>query len=147
MLIQKESVMERFFKDAGAIACKREGPLGLYMDELTQHFADAGYSRSYGRRQLQMAGEFSRWLQRHDVAIADLKPDQVEKFLRYRALSRKPREGDVAACKVVYDLLRQKGVLTPCTMPRKTPVQAIANEFRLYLRPVLSKLDDRQKSA
>jgi integrase/recombinase XerD len=126
--------MERFFKNPETIICKREGPLGLYMDELAQHFADAGYSRSYGRRQLQLAGEFSRWLQRHNVSMVDLKPDQVEKFLRYRALSRKPREGDVAACKAVYDLLRQKGILAPRKMPEKAPAQVMADEFSLYLR-------------
>ena len=126
--------MERFFKDPETIVCKRKGPLGLYMDELAQHFADAGYSCSYGRRQLQLADEFSRWLQRHNVAITNLKPDQVEKFLRYRARSRKPRKGDVAACKAVYDLLHQKGVLAPRTMPKKTPVQTMADEFSLYLR-------------
>ena len=47
MLGPKESFMERFFKDPQTIACKREGPLGLYMDELAQRFVEKGYSHSY----------------------------------------------------------------------------------------------------
>ena len=89
--------MERFFKDPQTIACKREGPLGLYMDELAQRFVEKGYSHSYTRRQLQLASEFGRWVQRQNVALVELRNDQPQRFLRYRARFRKPREGDFAA--------------------------------------------------
>lgn len=126
--------MERFFKDPHIIARKREGPLGLYIDELAQHFAEKGYSRSYARRQLQLADEFGRWLQRHTVAPADLKAEQPRSFLRYRARFRKPRQGDLAACKSVYDLLRQKGLIAALPIPERLPVGRLSDEFSLYLR-------------
>ena len=35
--------MERFFSWRRTITFNREGPLGLFMDELAQHFVDGGY--------------------------------------------------------------------------------------------------------
>jgi len=126
--------MERFFKDPQTIACKREGPLGLYMDELAQRFVEKGYSHSYTRRQLQLASEFGRWVQRQNVALVELRNDQPQRFLRYRARFRKPREGDLAACKSVYDLLQQKGIIAPPPIPERSPAGRLIDEFSLYLR-------------
>jgi integrase/recombinase XerD len=134
MLDPKESFMERFFKDPHAILCKRKGPLGLYMDELAQHFAEKGYSYGYVRRQLRLASEFGSWVQRQNVALAELGSDHPQKFLRYRARFRKPWKGDLAACKSVYDLLRQKGVIAPPPIPKRSPVGRLTDEFSLYLR-------------
>jgi hypothetical protein len=51
--------MERFFTHAETLSSKREGPLGLYIDEFAEQLSQQGYSRQYARRRLQLVAELS----------------------------------------------------------------------------------------
>lgn len=127
--------MKQLFKSPRAVAFKCEGPLGFCMQEFTQHLVDGGYCRWSCRRQLQLASEFSKWLHQRDVAIRNLTPAHADRFLRHRARSKKPRRGDSAVLRRVYDLLRQKGVIAHLPeAPEPTPVERVVNEFSSYLQ-------------
>jgi hypothetical protein len=127
--------MERFFTHAETLSSKREGPLGLYIDEFAEQVSQQGYSRQYARRRLQLVAELSHWLRRRDLAVADLTLTHLENYLRFRARSRRRRPGDAASLKVFFELLHQKGlVIAPIELVDKTPIDELQDEFRLYLR-------------
>jgi integrase/recombinase XerD len=127
--------MERFFTHAETLSSKREGPLGLYIDEFAEQLSRQGYSRQYARRRLQLVAELSHWLRRRDLAVADLTLTHLENYLRFRARSRRIRPGDAASLKVFFELLHQKGlVIAQIELVDKTPIDELQDEFRLYLR-------------
>lgn len=127
--------MERFFKNPYTLSCRREGPLGHYLDEFAQQLSERGYSRLYGRRQLQLAAELSHWLRKKDLAVTDLKVADLEKYLKYRSRLVRVRRGDAANLKAFYELLRQKGLVVGRVDPvSKTPIEELQDEFSLYLR-------------
>jgi len=126
--------MERFFKNPHTLSCKREGPLGLYIDEFAQQLSEQGYSRLYGRRQLQLAAKLSRWLGRKNLAVADLKVADLESYLKCRSRRVRVRRGDAANLRAFYELLCQKGLVVARVDPiPKTPIEELQGKFGLYL--------------
>jgi len=127
--------MERFFTHPKTLLSKREGPLGLYIDELAEQLSQQGYSRQWARRRLQLVAELSHWLRRQNLAAADLSLTHLENFLRFRARSRRRRPDDAAGLKAFLDSLHQKGlVLDRVELVEKTPIDELQGEFTLYLR-------------
>jgi integrase/recombinase XerD len=127
--------LERFFKNPHTLSCRREDPLGHYLDEFAQRLSEKGYSWLYGRRQLQLAAELSHWLRKKDLAVADLKVADLEKYLKYRSRSVRVRRGDAANLKAFYEVLCQKGLVVERVAPvPKTPIEELQDEYSLYLR-------------
>ena len=132
--VEKENHLERFFKNPHTLSCKREGTLGRYIDEFAQQLSEQGYSRQYGRRQLQLAAKLSRWLGKKNLAVADLKVADLENYLKYRSRLVRIRRGDAANLKAFYELLCQKGLVVGRVDPvPKTPIEELQSEFSLYL--------------
>ena len=127
--------MERFFTHPETLLSKREGPLGLYIDELAEQLSQQGYSRQWARRRLQLVAELSHWLRRQNLAAADLSLTHLENFLRFRARSRRRRPDDAAGLKAFLESLHQKGLgLKRVERVEKTPIDELRGEFTLYLR-------------
>lgn len=127
--------MECFFKNPHIVSFRREGPLGQYLDEFAQQLSEQGYSRLYGRRQLQLAAELSCWLRKKNLAVADLRVADLEDYLKHRARLVRVRRGDAANLKAFYELLRQKGLVRErVELVAKTPIEELRDEFSLYLR-------------
>ena len=126
--------MERFFNDPHTIARKRSGRLGPCLDRLAQHFANFGYRRLYGRRQLQLAAEFGQWLERHRVPLAQVGSEHPTWFLRERYRSKARHRGDGAFFPPLRDILIRDGVIVPTGEAVRNPVKTLIEEFALYLR-------------
>jgi integrase/recombinase XerD len=128
--------MNRFFKDVRTIERMQRGPLGhyitLYGDQLLAH----GYRRKSCRRKLQLAADFTRWLDRKKIVGQQVILRHVGDFLQSRKRSGVGIHlGDRAAVIGFLKLLREQRV-TKETIPQPpvTPSQKLLREYDLYLQ-------------
>lgn len=128
--------MNRFFKDVRTIERMKRGPLGryitLYGDELLAH----GYRRKSCRRKLQLAADFSRWLDRKKIVAKQVIVRHVGDYLQSRKRSGVGIHlGDRAAVIDFLKLLREQRV-TKERIPLRpvTPSQKLLREYDLYLQ-------------
>ena len=128
--------MNRFFKDARTIERMKRGPLGryvtLYADELIAH----GYSRKSGRRKLQLAADFTRWLDQKKVMANRLLAKHVGDYLWSRKRSGVGIHlGDRAAVIGFLNLLREQKVTKgKIPQPPLTPGEKLLREYDFYLQ-------------
>jgi site-specific recombinase XerD len=128
--------MNRFFKDARTIERMKRGSLGrfiiLYADELIAH----GYSRKSGRRKLQLAGDFTRWLDLKNIGPNQVLAKHVEDYLQSRKRAGVGIHlGDRAAVIGFLKLLREQKVTKErIPQPPLTPSQKLLREYDLYLQ-------------
>jgi site-specific recombinase XerD len=128
--------MNRFFNDARTIERMQRGPLGryiaLYGDELVAH----GYSRKSGRRKLQLAADFTRWLDQKGIVPRQVLAQHVSDYLQSRKRSGVGIHlGDRAAVIGFLNLLRQERVTQErIRQPPLTPIQKLLRDYDLYLQ-------------
>lgn len=128
--------MNRFFKDVRTIERMKQGPLGpyliLYGNELLAH----GFARKSGRRKLQLAADFTRWLDRKKIVGHQVLSHHVGDYLQSRKQSGvRVHLGDRAAVIGFLKLLREQKVTTEqIPQPPVTPSQELLKEYDLYLQ-------------
>jgi integrase/recombinase XerD len=128
--------MNRFFNDTRTIERMKRGPLGryiiLYADELIAH----GYSRKSGRRKLQLAADFTRWLDQKKIVANQVLAKHVGDYLQSRKRSGIGIHlGDRAAVIGFLNLLREQRVtMERIPQPPLTPSQKLLREYDLYLQ-------------
>ena len=68
------------------VAAERLGrdPLGAHLDSVARSLVDLGYASSTVRTSLWCLTDFSRWIERSDVAVGDLDDRIVEVFVEER---------------------------------------------------------------
>jgi integrase/recombinase XerD len=127
--------MNRFFKDARTIERMQRGPLGryiiLYGDQLLAH----GYRRKSARRKLQLAADFTRWLDRNSIVASQVISSHVGDYLRSRKRSGVDIHlGDRAAVVGFLKLLHDHSV-TDEQIPQATltPIEQLLSDYGLYL--------------
>ena len=128
--------MNRFFKDVRTIERMKRGPLGryitLYGDELLAH----GYRRKSCRRKLQLAADFTRWLDRKKIVAKQVIVRHVGDYLQSRKRSGVGIHlGDRAAVIDFLKLLREQRVTKERISLRPvTPNQKLLREYDRYLQ-------------
>jgi len=128
--------MNRFFKDARTIERVKQGPLGRYLTRYAARLYAQGYGRLGGRRKLQLAADFSHWLNRKNIPTNAILTRHVRDYLQCRKRSGvRLQLGDRAAVAGFLNLLRDHGVTTE-RIPRSplTPIQKALREYDLYLQ-------------
>lgn len=127
--------MNRFFKDGRAIGRVKQGPLGHYLSLYADHLYALGYPRLSGRRKLQLAADFCRWLKRKNIPAKGILAKHVGDYLQSRKRSGiRLQPGDPAAVVGFLNLLRDHGVTRQrIPQPPLTPVQKVLREYDLYL--------------
>lgn len=127
--------MNRFFRDIRTIERMTQGPLGRYLVARADQLYAQGYGRLSGRRKLQLAGDFSRWLKQNKVAANQVKANHVRNFLRFRKRSGfRLQLGDRAAVTGFVKLLRQqRGTEERIPQPLITPSQRLLKKYDSYL--------------
>src|SRR6266516_775268 len=128
--------MNRFFKDVRTIERMKRGPLGryitLYGDQLLAH----GFRRKSGRRKLQLAADFTRWLNRKKIVANQVLAKHVGDYLQSRKRSGVGIHlGDRAAVIGFLKLLREQRVTNPTSR-----IRAVKNCKWLQIRPGISKV-------
>jgi integrase/recombinase XerD len=128
--------MNRFFRDIRTIERMKQGPLAGYLVLYAAQLHAQGYARLSGRRKLQLAADFSRWLRRNDVRANQVRTQHVSDYLQFRKRSGFAiHRGDPTAVTSFLELLRDQRVTTePIPRPLITPTQRWLNDYDLYLQ-------------
>lgn len=116
--------MNRFFKDIRTIERVKNGPLGCHITAYAEKLHAQGFSWQSGRRKLQLAADFSRWLKSKGVVASQVRAKDGGKYLQFRRRSGFGiQRGDPPAVTGFLKFLRNQGVtkerlpkpiLTPC---------------------------------
>ena len=128
--------MNRFFKDVRTIERMKRGPLGRYITLYGDQLHAQGYRRKSGRRKLQLAADFTRWLDRKKIVANRVLAQHVGDYLRSRKRSGVGIHlGDRAAVIGFLKLLREQRVTKKqIPQPPVTPSQKLLSEYDLYLQ-------------
>ena len=124
--------MNRFFKDIHTIERMKHGPLSRHLTVYADRLHAQGFARHSGRRKLQLAADFSRWLKRNRVAANQVRAEHVGKYLQFRKRSGFGVQlGDPPAVTGFIRFLRDQRVIKE-RMPRPliTPIQKWLREYR-----------------
>jgi len=126
-------MIERLFPDPLAQQHLYGGPLGPYVDGFAEQLAIQGYAEATTKEKLRLITHLSRWLQRHDLALAILDEESVKQFLADPGPIQ-VRRGDVRTCRMLLDYLRVLGRIPPPTeVIDDTPLGRIESGFTHYL--------------
>ena len=126
--------MERFFTRRSTISKWRAGPLGSHLDEIAEHFSNAGYSLEHGRTHLRLAAEYGRWLERRKLSLEEMKLEHMEAFRHDRAKRRGPFTAGTTFYRVLCEVFRRKGLTVVGAVVAKTPVTKQIAGYDAYLR-------------
>lgn len=132
----QKTKMNRFFKDVRTIERMQRGPLGRYIALYGDQLHAQGYRRKSCRRKLQLAADFTQWLNRKAIAANQVRAKHVEDYLQSRKQSDVGIHlGDRAAVVGFLKLLCQQKV-TQERVPQLpiTPCQRLLREYDLYLQ-------------
>ena len=75
-------MLEKFFKQCGAVECLRSNPLATYLDAFATSLADDFYAASTVRSKLLWIVQFGWWLQEKKVTVTQLGERIIETFLK-----------------------------------------------------------------
>lgn len=112
----------------------RIGPLSDYLDEYAARLGQHQYARETAVRKIKVVSDLSRWLERKRLDVVSLDDRLIAKFFHQRQQQYDSvSTGDVAAVRLLQDLLRDRGVLPelPRTEDRR---HATEITFEQYLR-------------
>lgn len=123
-----------FFSFAGTRRRMYAGPLGAHIDDYIALLQKQGYVRHSIRCKVRAVAAFSRWLDKQKIALEDVDPDKVARFLARR--KRRPREdvGANAALRQMTDLLRRKQLVPAVTTSKQlTERERAEDDFRQHI--------------
>jgi integrase/recombinase XerD len=128
--------MNRFFRDVRTIGRMKQGPLGRYLILYADQLHAQGYRRLSGRRKLQLAADFCRWLKRKNLEANQVLVTHVGGYCQFRKRSGFGLQlGDRAAVAGFLKLLREHRVTKErLHQPPLTPSQELLKEYDLYLQ-------------
>ncbi len=128
--------MNRFFKDTRTIERMQNGPLGCYLTAYADQLHDQGFGWQSGRRKLQLAADFSRWLKSNNVLACQVRTKHVGKYLQFRRRSGFGIQlGDPPAVAGFLKLLHDQRVTKErLPQPIVTPCQRWLREYDGYLQ-------------
>jgi integrase/recombinase XerD len=125
--------MERFLRNSQTVLRLRRSPLGQYLDLYASQLEEQGYSSTTAYLLIRVAGGFSQWLKRKNIAIHFITNEVAIRYLSCRARSHRPSGSEAAALKRMLNILYEEGVIR-----KPIVVQTQANQFTLefasYLR-------------
>lgn len=127
--------MEQFFKTACTQSRLRQCQLGAHLDSYAQCLSDRGYNAKYAILQIKVIADFSRWIEKKGIQTHEITSEHASSYIQYRdrkGLSQ--RRSAIAALKLCFFLLREKGVFKEEIESAPTPVSKLLREFSLYLR-------------
>ena len=113
-----------------------EGPLAPHIASFAQWMSEQGYSSYSLHRQVRLASDFSRWLERKGLTVQAVSSAHPGQYLQYRAHRVRIGKGDAPALRHFMAFLRREGVIASDKAPpaATTPVECCVKEFEQYLR-------------
>jgi len=109
-------------------------PLGRFAEGYATELAQLGYAPASIRLQVKVLADLSDWLSSQCMAAADLKRDDLDRFLRHRRATGSARYVSIRALRPVLDYLQRLEVV-PRQDPEAAlgPVDVMLDRFRRYL--------------
>lgn len=105
-----------------------------YLDPYAMAQIEQGYRLQSIGRQVVAIADFSQWLQRKQIGVADLDSHVVDRFLRIRRRERRLSRGDPKALTRLLSMLREAGAVRMCnTSVVEDGCTKVVSEFRRYL--------------
>jgi site-specific recombinase XerD len=112
----------------------RQGPLATYLDPYVAAQLQQGYRPKSIARQIVTVSEFSRWLQRKQIAVADLDNSIVDRFLGVRQREGRLSRGGPKALTRLVELLCEKGAIPVRAKPvPEDTCSKVVGEYQLHL--------------
>ena len=103
--------MKYFINDKLVLSRPPEGPVAGHIISFAEWLVGRGYGLVSLRKQVLMADGFSRWLQQKGVDLSDVGAEDPERYLLDRARDRRPKLGDRAALRHLFDFLRSRNAV------------------------------------
>ncbi len=125
--------MERFSRDPHTVLRLRRSPLGPYLDLYASQLEAHGYSNTTGYLHIGIAGGFSEWLKRNNIAVSSISEEVAVKYLSYRARNHRSTRSDAAVLRRMLKILYEEGVIDKRIL-EQTQVNLLTVEFASYLR-------------
>lgn len=123
-----------FFRDPRTVERLHEGPLGPYIDAFAAEMHAEGYAQQTAEFHIRLVAGFSHWLAKRQIPAPEITADLFPSYLRSRARHRRPRRGDRAGLKRLWNLLHRQGVIPEPLVPTPTPAEQLHGTFRRYLQ-------------
>lgn len=96
-----------------------EGPLVPFLTVLATALRAQAYAEATVGRYVRLSADFSRWLKEKHVALANIGPSHVSRYLRYRYQRRRPTRDDPTILRRVVELLVDNDVIRRETRRRQ----------------------------
>jgi site-specific recombinase XerD len=128
-------MLEKLLKRPAAIARRRAGVLGPYLDSFLVAATELGYTLSTLRTQLWVLGDLERWLKRRRLVLVALEEQVLRQFLEHQRRHGRLRRGDSRTVQRFLEHLRAKGVV-PSSEPAAdhSPLASLGQRYEDYLR-------------
>ena len=116
------------------IGIRISGPLAGFAEGYGAELTQLGYAPASVRLQMKILADLSDWLLSHDMAAADLRRSDLDRFLRHRRAAGHARYVSIRAVRPVLDYLQRFEVV-----PRQAfdvvlgPVDVMLDRFWRYL--------------
>jgi hypothetical protein len=121
--------MHRFFHKPETIERLRRGPLGDRLDRYADWLAQQGFCRATARLHFVQLADFSRWLEKQRLTLADVSHNALELFLEDRRRRIRPHGERLT----LQRFLRLVKVDTTAGTPLPlTSSQAMLRDFRRH---------------
>lgn len=110
------------------------GPLASHRDEIWADLIGRGYSPLSALNLLRLTAHLSRWLDLKRLSLAELVPDRIEAYLRYRRACGYVCWRSPKGLEPILGSLRSRGVVPPAPpLPDDSPCAELLRGYRTYL--------------
>lgn len=121
------------------VAAERLGrdPLGAHIDSVARSLVDLGYASSTVRTSLWCLADFSRWIQRSDVAVGDLDEGIIDIFVDERQRQGRLHRSHRPTVRRLVEYLREQGIVrapTPERTSAPSPAARLLSQYEEHLR-------------
>lgn len=110
-----------------------EGPLGIHIDLYAAQLLKEGHCRQSAWRCLRVVSDFSHWLDRRHISLAEVDERTVESYQEFRSRNRCPFLSDQPALNRLLTVLRSIEAIRPKRPAALGPGDVIFEQFRQYL--------------
>lgn len=135
---RKESILERSYESAAALAGRATGPLSEHLGSFVNLLTRQQFVAPVVYVKVLHAVAFDRWLAQHHVSLADLDETHIQRFLRRHRRQRGPirpetRRHEQYDVEQMLSFLRLRGVCAEVIVS-STPAEELVAAYALHLR-------------
>lgn len=112
---------------------RKPGAMAPYIAGMDTKLAAAGYTPGTRRGMLKIVGDVGRWLDAERLTAADFNESTVAPFCAARAAAGFTQKLYGRCFSLMFELLREEGVLAPLPAVVVSPLEALLTDYREWL--------------